>query len=337
MSVKIHAILGGAIMLLLPFLLFSRSNLGFLISNSYSDNLYFIGETKNGGNKTEFSPFLSFSGFMEFDYSGEVSIIDFNEEDVFFGNRVDVQKTFSLPGLGNRNYLYINVYNFTPLNYSNYGLNEIYGGDSLSLYIGNFLLGTGVRIGYVDFNSDSIENYFNPGIKTSLAIPMPYFYFTPGVDAGFMFYENERLSYYDLSLSLDFPLAGDFTISVSGNYFRLSEPLSNFPISDSLLLDSFFDREGMVRNITLDLSVSISFAEQKSYLNLYMNLFEKNFFEIGDILRNDSGFFAYLQYMKVMNNNVSFFVDLSSQINNSTIENLNYTRNSIGAGMQLIF
>lgn len=324
-------------MLLLPFLLFSRSNLGFLISNSYSDNLYFIGETKNGGNKTEFSPFLSFSGFMEFDYSGEVSIIDFNEEDVFFGNRVDVQKTFSLPGLGNRNYLYINVYNFTPLNYSNYGLNEIYGGDSLSLYIGNFLLGTGVRIGYVDFNSDSIENYFNPGIKTSLAIPMPYFYFTPGVDAGFMFYENERLSYYDLSLSLDFPLAGDFTISVSGNYFRLSEPLSNFPISDSLLLDSFFDREGMVRNITLDLSVSISFAEQKSYLNLYMNLFEKNFFEIGDILRNDSGFFAYLQYMKVMNNNVSFFVDLSSQINNSTIENLNYTRNSIGAGMQLIF
>lgn len=337
MSVKIRAIIGGAIILLLPFLLFSSGYMGFSISNFYSDNLYFIGETKNYGNKTEFSPFLSYSGFLNLDYWGDVTMIDFDKEDIFIGNRIGLQKTFNLPALGNRNYLYINGYNFTPLNYQNYSLNEIYGGDSLSLYIGNFLLGTGVRIGYVDFNSDSIEDYFNPEIKTHLAIPMPYFYFIPGIDAGFMFYENERMPYYDLSLSLDFPLTGDFSISISGNYFRLSEPQGNYPISDSLLLDPFFEREGIARNITLDLSISKTFVEQKSYLNLYLNIFEKDFFEIGGILRSDSGLFGYLRYTKIMNRNMSFFVDLSSHVNNSTVENLDYTRNSIGAGIQLIF
>jgi hypothetical protein len=328
---------GGAIILLLPFLLLSNSYAGFSLSNAYTDNLYFIGEIEKGGNTTYLSPFFSYSGFLEFDYGGNVSVIDFDKEDVFIGNRVDIQKRFNLPGFGNRNYLYINGYNFTPLNYEDYELNEIYGGDSLSLYIGKFLLSLGIKVGYVNFNSDSIEDYIRPELETNFSIPMPYFYFIPGIGAGFMVYEGVRLPYYNFSLVLDFPLTGDFTIAVSGNYLRLSESENDSPISDSLLLDPFFENEGIARNGSLGLLVNKTFVEQKAYLSLYLTLFEKYFFEVESIQRNDSGVFASLQYTKIINNNTSFFFSFSSQVNNSTIENLNYIKNNISGGIRLIF
>jgi hypothetical protein len=329
--------LGGAIILLLPLLLLSNSSTGISLSNSYTDNLYFIGEIEKGGNKTIASAFFSYSGLLDFDYWGDVSIIDFNKEDIFIGNRVSIQKTFNLPGLGNRNHLYLSGYNFIPVSYQNYGLTEIYGGDSLSLYIESFLLGMGMKIGYVNFNFDSIEDYVKAELKTDFAIPMPYFYFIPGVDAGLLFYENERLPYYNFSLSLDFPLTGEFTMFLSGNYFWLSEPEDNYSLPDSLLLDPFFEKEGMARNISFDISIDKAFVRSKSYLSLYLAIFKKDFFEIGDVLRNDSGISGGLQYTIIISNNMSFFVDFSSEINNSTIENLSFTKNTIGGGIQLIF
>jgi len=317
-EVRNLGIAGGAIILLLPFLLFSNSYFGFSLSDSYTDNLYFIGEIERGGNTTNVSPFFSYSGFLDFDYSGNVSVIDFDEEDIFFGNRAGIQKISNLPGLGNKNYFYLNGYNFSSL-------------------IGNVLLSTGMEFGYMNFRHDSIEDYVKPEVKTYLSIPMPYFYFIPGVDAGLMFYENERLPYYNLSLSLNFPLTGDFSIYVSGNYFWMSEPENNYLLPDSLLLDPFFEEEGIKRNTNINLAINKSFIKYKSYLSLYLNLSEKDFFEIGDILRNDSGFFASLQYTKIINNNMSFFVSFSSKLNNSNIENLDYTKNNIGGGIQLIF
>lgn len=328
---------GGAVILLLPLLLLSNSYTGIKVSNSYTDNLYFIGEIEKRGNITNVSPFLGYSGFLDFDYLGDISIIDFDKDDVFIGNRVGIQKKFNLPGLGNKNYLYINGYNFTPLNYQNYGLNEIYGGDSLSLYLGKFLLSSGMKIGYVDFNSDSIEDYVKPELTADLSIPMPYFYFVPGIDVGLMFYGDERLPYYNFSISLDFPLTGDFTMAASGSYFWLSEPKDDNPLADSLLLDPFFEKEGIARNIRLNLSINKTFVEYKSYLKLYLSIFKKDFFEIGDILRNDTGLFVSLQYTKMVNKNTSFFVSFSTQMNNSTIDNLSYVKNNLGGGFQLIF
>jgi hypothetical protein len=336
-KIKNIGMAGGAIVLLLPFLLLASSYAGISLSESYTDNLYFIGEIERGGNQTSVSPFFSYSGFFDFDYMGDASMIDFDGEDIFIGNRVDIQKSFNLPGLGNRNYLYVNGYNFFPLNYQNYGLNEIYGGDSLSFYIGNFLLGLGMEVGYVNFSSDSIKDYLKPEIKTNLSIPMPYFYFVPGFGAGFMVYEDERLPYYNFSFVLNFPLTGDFTMVVSGNYFRLSETGNDSPLSDSLLLDPFFENEGITRNVSFGLSANKTFVEQKAYLSLYLTLFEKDFFEVENIQRNDSGFFGGLQYTKIINNNTSFFVGFSSEINSSTMENLSYTKNSVSGGIQLIF
>ena len=337
MKINNIGIAGGAIILLLPFLLLSNSYTGFSLSNAYTDNLYFIGEIEKGGNTTNLSPFFSYSGLLDFDYAGNVAVIDFDKEDVFIGNRVVIQKRFNLPGLGDKNYLYINGYNFYPLNYENYGLNEIEGGDSLSLYIGKLLLSPGIKVGYVDFNSDSIRDYIKPELRTNLSIPMPYFYFVPGISAGFMVFEDGRLPYYNFSFVLDFPLTGDFTIAFSGNYFRLSANENGSILSDSLLLDPFFENEGLVRNVSLGLSVKRTFIEQKAYLRLHLALFEKDFFEVENIQRNDSGIFANLQYTKIINNNTSFFVSFSSQVNNSTIENLNYAKNNIGGGIRLIF
>lgn len=328
---------GGAIVLLLPFILLSSSYAGIKLSNSYTDNLYYIGEIERGGNQTTVSPFFSYSGFLDFDYTGNASMIDFDGEDIFIGNQFEIQKKFNLPGLGNRNYLYVNGYNFFPINYRNYGLSEISGGDSLSLYIGNLLLGLGIEVGYVDFISDSVKDYIKPEIETRVSVPMPYFYFVPGFTAGFMVYEDARLPYYDFSLGLDFPLTGDFTIALSGNYFQLSLNGSDLPLSDSLLLDPFFENEGIAKNVALGLSVRKTFVKQKAYLSLYLNLFEKGFFKVDNIQRDDSGFFVSLQFTKIVNNNTSFFVGFSSLVNNSTIENLSYTKNNVSGGIQLIF
>ena len=166
---------------------------------------------------------------------------------------------------------------------------------------------------------------------------MPYFYFVPGFGAGLMIYEDERLPYYNFSLSLDFPLTGDFTISISGNYFRLSENENDSPLSDSLLLDPFFENEGIIKSADIGLFVRKTFIEQKAYLSLNLTFFKKDFFEVENIQRNDFGFFAGIQYTKIINNNTSFFVSFSSQVNNSTTENLSYTKNNVGGGIQLIF
>ena len=335
MKIKNIGMAGGAIVLLLPFILLGYT--GIKVSNSYTDNLYFIGGIEKRGNITNVSPFFSYSGFLDFDYWGSVTMIDFDEEDVFIGNRVDIQKRFNLPGFGNRNYLYANGYNFTPLNYENYRLNEIYGGDSLSLYLGNFLLSADIKITYVNFNSDSIEDYVKPEFKTNLSIPMPYFYFVPGFGAGFMVYEDKRLPWCYFSLVLDFPLTGDFTIALSGDCFLLSDTENDSPLADSLLLDPFFENEGITRSVDLSLSVNKNFVKHSGYLSLYLNLFEKDFFEVENIRRNDSGLFGSLKYTKITSKNTSFFVSFSSQVNNSSIENLNYIKNDIAVGIRLIF
>jgi hypothetical protein len=328
---------GGAIILLLPFLLLANGYIGISVSNSYADNLYFIGEVEKSGNQTSASPFLSYSGFFDFDYMGNVSILDFDKEDIFIGNRVSIQKSFDLPGLGNNNHLYLNGYNFMPFNYEDYDLNEIYLGDSLSLYLGNFLFGLGMEVSYVNFSSDSIEDYMKPGIKTDLSIPMPYFYLIPGVGSGFMLYGEKRRPYYDFSLVLDFPLTGDFTFAISGNYFNLSERENDSPLSDSLLLDPFFENEGITSSSNVGLSINKIFVKHKAYLSLSLSLFEKEFFEVENMQRDDSGFLASLLYTKIVNKNTSFFVGFSSEINSSTIENLSYTKNSISGGFRLIF
>ena len=162
-------------------------------------------------------------------------------------------------------------------------------------------------------------------------------YFIPGFGAGFMVYEDERLPYYNFSLVLDFPLTGDFTIALSGDYLLLSDTENDSPLSDSLLLDPFFESEGITRRADLCLSVNKSFVEQRANLSLYLKFFEKDFLEVENMQRNDSGFFASLKYKKIVNKNTSFFFNFSTKINNSTIEDLNYIKNDIGGGIQLIF
>jgi hypothetical protein len=330
-------IIGGAIILLLPFLLLSNSYGGISASNSYTDNLYFIGDIEKGGNKSEIAPFFGYLGLIDLRYSGNISVIDFNGDDIFFGNSLSIQKKFNLPGLGNKNYIYLEGYNFTPLTYEEYRLNEISAGDSVLVNLGRYLLFAGTQFDYVEFGSDSIADYIKGGLKSYLSFPMLYFYFVPGAVTGLMLYGDEMLSYYIFSLSMDFPLTGDFSFSVSGSYFKLSEPQSDYPISDSLLLDPFFENEGVVRNANFTVSVTKSFMEESYLLNLYLELFKRDFFEIGTIRRNDSGFFVDFRFNRILNNNLSLFVGFNSTINSSTIENLNYTKNSIDGGIQLIF
>jgi hypothetical protein len=337
MLAKNHEMIGGAIILLLPFLLLSNIHGGVLVSNSYTDNLYFIGEIEKGGNESAIAPFFEFSGLVDLYYSGNISMIDFNDDDIFFGNSISLKKKFNLPGLGNKNYIYLEGYNFTPLTYQEYRLNEISAGDSLLVNLGRYLFFAGTQFDYVNFDSDSIEDYIEGELRSYISIPMPYFYLVPGIGTGLMLYGDEMLPYYMFSLSMDFPLTGDFFFSISGLYFKLSEPQDDYPLSDSLLLDPFFENEGIERNANLALSVTRSFMEERSLINLYMELFKKDFFEIGNIRRNDSGVFVDLRFTHIINNNLSLFVGLNSTVNNSTIENLNYTKNSIDGGIQLIF
>ncbi|MEO0292789.1 MAG: hypothetical protein ABIN61_01025 [candidate division WOR-3 bacterium] len=324
----------GAIMLLLPLTLFGK--VGLLISNLYTNNLYFISEIEKGGNKTEISPFFSYSGFFDLDYLGTFSMIEFNLDDIFFGNKISIQKKISLPELGNKNFVYIEGYNFTPLTYEQYRLNKLSIGDSILVNFGRYLLFVGTEVKLMNFNSDSIKDYVKGGLNSYVSIPMPFFYLVSRGGMGLMLYENEKLPYRMFSLEMDFPLTEDFNFSLSAFYSVLSDP-KEYLIIDSLLLDPFFESEGVKKNTNLTFLIKKSFIKGKFYLDLSLDLFRRDFFEIGEIRRKDSGWLFDFQCRRMLRDKFWLFFVLSSIDNNSTIETLNYTENSFGVGIQLIF
>lgn len=328
---------GGGVLLLLPLLLYSYNPKGLSISYSSTDNIYLL-DIKDRGSITSISPFLSYDNFIDFQYYGNFSVINFDESNLYLDNYIELQKEVYLPGVGNKNIFYFNFYNFFSTSYEIYRLYEVALGDSLNIYFkNNYLLSSGIKLKYKAFPHDSINNYIEPGVNLSIAIPLPYFFFTPRVSTGFRIFNDESMLFYKVSSSIYFPMTLDFSLSLSLSYYNLQPPDIEFPIIKTYSDDPFYEVESIKEMTEFNIYLFKLFSDIDSRVDLNLHLFDKRFFEVDNISRNDKGFKVNIKFSKMLSENLITDVKFESYINSSTFPDFDYTRNTFGLSLQLIF
>jgi len=328
---------GGGIFFLLPLLLYSYNYKGFSLSYTSTDNLYLL-NIKDRGSVMSMSPFLRYENFLDLQYYGNFSVINFEASNLYLENYFELQKEFYLPGVGNKNLLYSSIYSFFPTSYEIYRFNDLMVGDSLNIYLGDrYLFSLGIKLKYKIFHSDSINNYLEPGINSSISIPLPYFFFTPNVSAGVKIYENEGLPFYKTSSHFYFPMTLDFSFTLSLSYYYLTPPKGEHPISIIYIDDPFFEGETLREQSELNIFLTKLFLNHYFQINGNLNLFEKRFFEAENMTRKDRGIRANMELSKMVNENISVALKLESIVNSSTLQDFEYTRNSIDLNLRLIF
>jgi hypothetical protein len=328
---------GGGVFLLLPLLLYSYNPKGLSISYSSTDNIYLL-DIKDRGSIMSVSPFLSYDNFIDFQYYGNFSIINFDNSNLFIDNYIELQRKVYLPGVGNKNIFYLNFYNFFSSSYDIYRLYEVALGDSLNIYLrNNYLFSSGIELKYKVFPHDSINNYIEPGVNLSIAIPLPYFFFTPRVFTGFRIFNDELMPFYEVSSSIYFPLTLDFSLNLSFSYYNLQPPDTGSIIIDTYLDDPFYEVDAMKEMTEFNIKLFKLFSGIDSRVDLSLNLYNKSFFEVDNISRNDKGFKANIKFSKMLSENLITDVKFESYINSSTFSDFEYTRNTVGLSLQLIF
>lgn len=284
------------------------------------------------------SPFLLYDNFIDFQYYGNFSIINFDNSNLYLDNYIELQKKVYLPGVGNKNIFYLNFCNFFSTSYEIYKLYEVTLGDSLNIYLrDNYLFSSGIKLKYKIFPHDSINNYLEPCVNLSIAIPLPYFFFTPRVSTGFRIFNDEVMPFYEVSSSIYFPMTLDFSLNLSFSYYNLQPPDTEFLIINTYVDDPFYEVEAIKEMTEFNIYLFKLFSDIDSRLDLNLHLFDKRFFEVDNILRNDRGFKANIKFSKMLSENLIADVKFESYINSSTFPDFEYTRNTVGLSIQLIF
>lgn len=327
----------GGVVLLLPLLLYSYTNKGLSFSYIVSDNVYLL-NIKDYGSIIDISPFFRYEGFFSFMYNGNVSLINFDDNNIFLTNNLSLQKKFYLTGVGNKNITYVNLYSFLPASRDIYKYTEFILGNSLNIYVADkYLFAPDVNLKYKNFSSDSMSDYLEPNIKSSIKIPLPYFFFIPEIGAGMKMYDNEALLFYTILSHFDFPLNLNFSAALSLSYLHTQHPEDVYPIDAAYADDPFFEQENLSHMSDITLLVNKVFLKQYSQLSLDVQIFEKEFFEVDNQGRNDNGLKASVAFTKFIKRNLSFSVQFESLFNSSSLDDFDYNKNNLVLSFQLIF
>ena len=329
--------LGGGILLLLPLCLYSHNNKGLSLSYTASDNLYLL-NIKESGSIISISPFIQYQSYFDFNFDGTVSLINLSTTNLFLENNFELQKVLYLPGVGNKNSTYLRLYSFLATSYKIYRFVNLSIGDSINVYIlNNYLFSSGIGVTYRLFLSDSLSDYLETEARSSISIPLPYFFFIPEVTGGLKMYENETLPFYKFSPKLNFPLLLNFSFGVSFVYSYFTPPKGDLLLSSIYTDDPFFEEEVVEQMLGVKIYSKKLFLQNYSQLNIGLQAFEKKFFEVDNQERKDKGLIANVTLKKFININSSFSIHLESLLNSSTIKDFEYTKNSIELRFELIF
>lgn len=326
---------GVFLILLLPLLLKASIPLNIRFSHTATDNLYGIKDFKEKGNITTLSPFIRLESIIDINYSGSFSIVNFNPDELFLQNYCNLQKDFDLPGFGNKNVASASLYNYLPV-ISLYKITNFYVKDSLRIYLGNNLLNINLGTKFKFFEGFN-KKYWEPVIKTSLSLPIPYSYLTPEILIGAKIYENERIPLFGISGNLSFPLTPGFSFGLEGNLYVLSKPDTKYIVPDTLFYDPSFEKEAVCRKMTLEIYGKKLFTAQRSWLTFDVLLFREDFFEINNFVREDEGIVLNIEFEKMVNRNMVFSISGNSLLNSSNISEFQYTRNSLSAALEFLF
>jgi len=334
---KFTALGGGIIFLLLPFLAFSNSVKGLSLSYSVSDNLYLLA-AKEYGSILAFHPFLNYSQSFDVEFKANYSIINFNTNNLFLENEISLQKHLYLPGVGNKNSTYIQFYNlFTP-SFDLYRYTTVSAGDSVNFYLLNrFLCSPDFGIQYRYFAADSIPGYLEPYVKSSLSIPLPYFFLIPGAELGSKIYENETLPFYRIFSRFDSPLSMSLSLKASIEYYHCAFSDGTPQIALSYTDEPFFEEESVNEQMSIIVAMKKSFQREKISMDVQCDVFKKKYFPIEGVPRSDSGASLHLLLTKMLGPRSSISVSFNPSLNYSTVDDFDYSRNSIGVQYNLIY
>lgn len=323
-------------MLLLPLGLFSDFTAGLTLAFNATDNIQFL-NIKDQGATITISPFMRYQGFITCSYDGSISLIGLDQNNLFSGHDVALIKHMFLPGVGNKNTLYMNAYVLLTSTYDIYRMNEYSLGDSLAVYIARkYHFIADLNGGYIEYRDDSLTDYLQAHLTTSLSIPMPYFFLIPQARVGIRTYEDETLPFYGGSVDIDLPLTLDFSMSAAGTFLRHTDPTSNITTL-AYADDPFFEKENLEQTWDIMLGCTKLFLTQRSRLNLSIQWYDKRFFEMDDLGRQDQGFLGRVTLTHTIDRHSLVSVGYSYMNNSSTLVSFTYDKNTVDLSLQLLF
>lgn len=328
---------GGIIVLLLPALVLAGGTKGLSLSYSVSDNLYLL-STKEPGSFLTVSPFLLFSHHFDVAYHANLYIINFATENAFLENSLSLQKHLYLSGVGNKNSIYVHLYSLFAPSLEIYQYTSLSAGDSMNYYLfGSLLCAPGIALKYRHFVAESLPDYLEPGFHSSLSIPLPYFFLVPGGAVGAKVYEERTLPFYRIYTRFDFPLSMDLSVDAAVDYQNYAVSDEFPPITLSLIDEPFLEEETIEDRASASLTLQKRFPREKMVADAHLIVFKKNFFPLEDLTRADSGISMSLQLTKTLDPRSTLSLSLESLINSSSVDDFDYTRNSFGIRINLIF
>ena len=329
---------GGAI-LLLPFIALSYNpNKGGGIGFGYgiTDNIYQL-SIRDGGQIISISPYLFYSGPLDIDYAGDISLINFETDNLVLTNEMEMAKKILLPGIGNKTAFYVDVFSFYTPGYEQYRTIDVTGGNSLQAYLRNYFISLNTKLRYKYYLLDSLNGYLEPLINFACGIPLPYFVFTPDIEIGFRKYLEEFIPFYRTGSNLFFPLTMHLSAAMEINYLHSSTPQNDYITPLRYADDPFFEEENLEELLNLKLMATRTIAKKRIFAEVQVSLFRKAFHEVEDLERIDKGLDFALRFTKFIGGNLRLRLDGKSHINSSNIEDFDYMKNTIEMNLELIF
>lgn len=328
--------MGGAILLLLPLFVYSYDIQGVSFAYNLTNNINGF-DLSGGGQIASVRPYVFNEDAIIFNYNGEFSVIDFNPTNFYMANNLAMAKKLLLRGVGNKTTVYAGLYSFYAPSYPLYNIIDVVGGDSLNMYVGNFLFSSEARVRYKYFYSDIITNYIEPRLKTNIRIPLPYTYFTPHLEGGFRVYGEEALPFYGAGAQIYFPLTMDLSLATWFAFNEVAYPETEYITPLQYVDDPFFEEENIDEKYELGLHVTKSFLKQQAFIEASVNLFRKRFYALEGMGREDESAHISLQYTRFVSSKFVFYVKTSTLFNSSTVTTFDFVKNDLEIIFELIF
>lgn len=327
---------GGVILLLLPLFVFSYSMRSVSFASIITNNINEFNQS-SAGQITSLKPYFLYDEFLTFNYSGDLSVINFNATDLFVANDVELAKNVLLPGVGNKTIAYTKFYTFYAPSYDLYNNIDIRCGDLLDFYFGNLLFSSDAYVSYKHYYSDDIMSYLEPRLKADLRVPMPYAFLTPQFASGARIYASEFIAFYTAATQLHFPLTMDFSISSRFTFHHVIQPESEYITPLQYADDHFFEKVNLNQTYDLDIFITKTFIKQQASVETHLILFHKKFYEMEGIGRTDDGLQVDLQYKKLLTSRLDFSVRASTWINSSSVDDFDFLKSDLELIFELLF
>ncbi|MEO0240120.1 MAG: hypothetical protein ABIM49_05945 [candidate division WOR-3 bacterium] len=305
------------------------------LSSEITDNLRLLNR-KDEGNVLNLKGYIQKDAFLNFENETNLYLINFDEYSLIFENLLYISKTFFFKNLGNRNKIFINLNIFYPPNYEIYKNTKFTFGNDLEVFFKNkYLLSINPEFLQKIYSNEIFERQNEIHIKSSLSIPMPFFFLILNFSPGIKSLKDENFYMYEINYNFDFPLTLDFSIFLLMGYKYSESQLLPFP--DSLAEDPFFEEDIIKIEKYINLKLIKNFWDKGLEINLLSGFSERGFIPFSNFKRKDKKIENQIYISKFFKNQLILNFGFKNIMNFSNIEYFDYTKNAFEIRIGLIF